>query len=311
LYVAAIATATNPGSTTPGQQLDDARQESARPATGPNHCCWPTAPIETPRSACCFRSLTSNTPDNRPRWPRLRPQMGVCPSPPARGRPCQRRHLFRFLLVRTRTHTGPVALTVRLNSRPPPASAHSEDVPHAATPNHGLKPGDSTYPGHGHQPSRCYVEGHYNDTQTQYVIAARLPPGRCGGSYDGSWSELNVYIPILVLGAIAAAFAVGSVAIASLVGPSRYNKSKMAAYECGIEPTETSVSGPHATAGQRFPVKYYLTAMLFIVFDIEIVFLYPWAGQLRRARGRSRWSRWWCSCSRCSWPTPTCGAAAA
>jgi NADH-quinone oxidoreductase subunit A len=107
--------------------------------------------------------------------------------------------------------------------------------------------------------------------QPGYRLAA------AGGSYDGSWSELNVYIPILVLGAIAAAFAVGSVAIASLAGPSRFNKSKMAAYECGIEPTETSVSGPHATAGQRFPVKYYLTAMLFIVFDIEIVFLYPWA----------------------------------
>lgn len=107
--------------------------------------------------------------------------------------------------------------------------------------------------------------------QPGYRLAA------AGGSYDGSWSELNVYIPILVLGGIAAAFAVGSVAIASLAGPSRFNKSKMAAYECGIEPTETSVSGPHATAGQRFPVKYYLTAMLFIVFDIEIVFLYPWA----------------------------------
>ena len=92
-----------------------------------------------------------------------------------------------------------------------------------------------------------------------------------------SWSELNVYIPILVLGAIAAAFAVGSVAIASLAGPSRYNRSKLAAYECGIEPTESPVSGPHAASGQRFPVKYYLTAMLFIVFDIEIVFLYPWA----------------------------------
>jgi NADH-quinone oxidoreductase subunit A len=104
------------------------------------------------------------------------------------------------------------------------------------------------------------------------------PPGRCaGGPTTDHWSELNVYLPILVLGAIAAAFAVGSVAIASVIGPSRYNKSKRAAYECGIEPTETSVSGPHATAGQRFPVKYYLTAMLFIVFDIEIVFLYPWA----------------------------------
>ncbi|MCV7078685.1 MULTISPECIES: NADH-quinone oxidoreductase subunit A [Mycobacterium] len=88
---------------------------------------------------------------------------------------------------------------------------------------------------------------------------------------------MNVYIPILVLGALAAAFAVGSVVLASLVGPSRFNRSKLAAYECGIEPTETSVSGPNATSGQRFPIKYYLTAMLFIVFDIEIVFLYPWA----------------------------------
>ncbi|HTQ15917.1 NADH-quinone oxidoreductase subunit A [Mycobacterium sp.] len=91
---------------------------------------------------------------------------------------------------------------------------------------------------------------------------------------------MNAYIPILVLGAIAAAFAVGSVAIASLVGPSRYNRSKQAAYECGIEPTGPAgpaEAGPHASTGQRFPVKYYLTAMLFIVFDIEIVFLYPWA----------------------------------
>ncbi len=92
---------------------------------------------------------------------------------------------------------------------------------------------------------------------------------------------MNVYIPILVLGAIATAFAVGSVALASLVGPSRFNRSKLAAYECGIEPTEagsrTGAAGPNATSGQRFPVKYYLTAMLFIVFDIEIVFLYPWA----------------------------------
>jgi NADH-quinone oxidoreductase subunit A len=87
---------------------------------------------------------------------------------------------------------------------------------------------------------------------------------------------LNVYIPILVLGAIAAAFAVGSVALASLVGPSRFNRSKLAAYECGIEPAGAPSAGP-PSSGQRFPVKYYLTAMLFIVFDIEIVFLYPWA----------------------------------
>ncbi|MCW4353708.1 NADH-quinone oxidoreductase subunit A [Hoyosella sp. YIM 151337] len=82
---------------------------------------------------------------------------------------------------------------------------------------------------------------------------------------------MNVYVPILVLGVIAVVFAVFSVFIASAVGPQRYNRAKLDAYECGIEPT------PQPSGGGRFPVKYYLTAMLFIIFGIEIVFLYPWA----------------------------------
>ena len=57
----------------------------------------------------------------------------------------------------------------------------------------------------------------------------------------------------------------------ALVGPKRYNRAKLDSYECGIEPT------PQPVGGGRFPVKYYITAMLFIVFDIEIIFLYPWA----------------------------------
>ena len=77
--------------------------------------------------------------------------------------------------------------------------------------------------------------------------------------------------PILVLGALGAGFAIFSVVMATLIGPKRYNRAKLEAYECGIEPTPTPVGGG------RFPIKYYLTAMLFIVFDIEIVFLYPWA----------------------------------
>ncbi|GAB4009548.1 NADH-quinone oxidoreductase subunit A [Nocardioides ultimimeridianus] len=81
---------------------------------------------------------------------------------------------------------------------------------------------------------------------------------------------MQLYVPILVLAGIATAFAVGSVAMSAFVGPRRYNRAKADAYECGIEPT------PQALAG-RFPIKYYITAMLFIVFDIEIVFLYPWA----------------------------------
>ena len=63
----------------------------------------------------------------------------------------------------------------------------------------------------------------------------------------------------------------GSVGLALLVGPRRYNRAKLEAYECGIQPARI------AAGTTRFPVKFYLTAMLFIIFDVEIVFLYPWA----------------------------------
>ena len=82
---------------------------------------------------------------------------------------------------------------------------------------------------------------------------------------------MNAYAPILVLGALGAGFAIFSVVMATLIGPKRYNRAKLEAYECGIEPT------PTPAGGGRFPIKYYLTAMLFIVFDIEIIFLYPYA----------------------------------
>jgi NADH-quinone oxidoreductase subunit A len=82
---------------------------------------------------------------------------------------------------------------------------------------------------------------------------------------------VNLYVPILVIGAIGFGFGVISVVAAAVTGPKRYNRAKVEAYECGIEPS------PQAVGGGRFPVKYFLTAMLFIVFDIEIVFLYPWA----------------------------------
>jgi NADH-quinone oxidoreductase subunit A len=82
---------------------------------------------------------------------------------------------------------------------------------------------------------------------------------------------MNPYVPLIVLMAIAAAFVAVSVITSLLVGEKRYNRAKLDSYECGIEPT------PQPVGGGRFPVKYYITAMLFIVFDIEIVFLYPWA----------------------------------
>ena len=81
---------------------------------------------------------------------------------------------------------------------------------------------------------------------------------------------MSLYAPIAVLAVVAAAFAIFSLVAGSMAGPKRWNRAKLESYECGIEPTTQP-------AGIRFPVKYYITAMLFIVFDIEIIFLYPWA----------------------------------
>ena len=86
----------------------------------------------------------------------------------------------------------------------------------------------------------------------------------------GVAESMSYYVPVVVLAALSAVFAIFSLVMGSVTGPKRWNRAKLEAYECGIEPTRQP-------AGIRFPVKYYLTAMLFIVFDIEIIFLYPWA----------------------------------
>jgi NADH-quinone oxidoreductase subunit A len=83
--------------------------------------------------------------------------------------------------------------------------------------------------------------------------------------------SLSAFVPILALLALAAAFALGSVGISQIVGPKRANRAKLESYECGIEPS------PEPIGGGRFPVRFFIVAMLFIVFDIEIIFLYPWA----------------------------------
>ena len=82
---------------------------------------------------------------------------------------------------------------------------------------------------------------------------------------------MELYTPVIALGLLAAGFAIFSIVMSLLTGPRRYNRAKLDSYECGIEPT------PQPAGGGRLPVKYYITAMLFIIFDIEIVFLYPWA----------------------------------
>ena len=82
---------------------------------------------------------------------------------------------------------------------------------------------------------------------------------------------MSPYIPILGIMVLAGGFLVVSVVLSLVVGPRRYNRAKYDTYECGIDPT------PAAAGGGRFPVKYYITAMMFLVFDVEVAFLYPWA----------------------------------
>jgi NADH-quinone oxidoreductase subunit A len=84
------------------------------------------------------------------------------------------------------------------------------------------------------------------------------------------------YLPLLALFLIAFAFVGLSVLVSSRLGPYRPNPTKVAAYESGIVNTEEE-----AVRSARFSVKFYLIAMLFIIFDVEAVFLYPWAVTLR------------------------------
>lgn len=76
---------------------------------------------------------------------------------------------------------------------------------------------------------------------------------------------------LLILGVVALAIAIGGLAASAVLSPNKKNKRKLATYECGIDPIA------HDDGFGRFPIKYYLVAMTFIVFDVEMVFLYPWA----------------------------------
>ena len=88
--------------------------------------------------------------------------------------------------------------------------------------------------------------------------------------------ELYSYVPIFILGLVAAGFALANLLISHLIGRRIYNKEKLSPYECGVPPV--------SSARLRFPIKFYLIAMLFIIFDIETVFLYPWAVVFRELK---------------------------
>ena len=80
---------------------------------------------------------------------------------------------------------------------------------------------------------------------------------------------LDTYIPIFLFILVAIGFAIFTLMVAGLVHPRRYNKVKLQPYECGIE--------PETDARDRYSVRYYLVAMLFVIFDVETVFMFPWA----------------------------------
>ena len=82
------------------------------------------------------------------------------------------------------------------------------------------------------------------------------------------------YLPILVMVVIASAFSVIALTASALLGPRRYNKAKDEPYESGIL--------PFGDAKRRFPVQFYVIAVLFILFDVEVILMYPWAVSARK-----------------------------
>ncbi|HYU99125.1 MAG TPA: NADH-quinone oxidoreductase subunit A [Pyrinomonadaceae bacterium] len=81
--------------------------------------------------------------------------------------------------------------------------------------------------------------------------------------------RLNDYLPILLMFIVAGGFAVGNIVLSQFVGQRKHTRTKMMPYECGKDPV--------GNARERFSVKFYLIAMIFILFDIEVIFLVPWA----------------------------------
>jgi NADH-quinone oxidoreductase subunit A len=89
------------------------------------------------------------------------------------------------------------------------------------------------------------------------------------------------YLPLLMMIILATLFAGLSILASKILGPKRPTLAKSAPYECGIVPDNEPA--------ERFPVRFYLVAMIFIVFDIEIIFLYPWAVVFRQLGAFGLW----------------------
>ena len=88
---------------------------------------------------------------------------------------------------------------------------------------------------------------------------------------------IEQYIPVFLVLAVALIFGIVLVWSSTLIGPQRPNREKTSTYESGMQPV--------GTARERISIKYYLVAMFFIIFDLEVIFVYPWAVEFRKLFG--------------------------
>jgi NADH-quinone oxidoreductase subunit A len=96
--------------------------------------------------------------------------------------------------------------------------------------------------------------------------------------------RLYDYLPILLMFIVAGGFAVGNIILSQLVGQRKRTRTKLMPYECGKDPV--------GSARERFSVKFYLIAMIFILFDIEVIFLVPWAAVFKTLAAQGAGMRW-------------------
>lgn len=87
--------------------------------------------------------------------------------------------------------------------------------------------------------------------------------------YNMTNPSLQDYLPILLMFLLAVGFVGLTMVVTHWLGPKRKTKVKLEAFECGIE--------SKGNARQAFPIKYFLVAILFVLFDVEVIFMYPWA----------------------------------
>ena len=96
--------------------------------------------------------------------------------------------------------------------------------------------------------------------------------------------NLMEYAPIAIMFLVAVGFAVSQLLVTQLIGPRKRTATKLMPYECGKDPV--------GSARERFSVKFYLIAMIFILFDIEVIFLVPWAAVFKSLAAQGPAMRW-------------------